>query len=203
MKSFKLIKSGINIYYTLLNNYITRDYMEINQASTLYYDGEEGSSVANVNKGNAYILGSTASFKGNLNQKWFAKGSFTFTKGKTYDTNQPQSSIPPLFGMLGLGYEKDRIHADLNWKFNGKKKIEDYNLIEGKDNIEQTPFNSNTNSYYGSPGWNTFNFGLNYKLNNRFDFYLHIDNIFDVHYKEFASAISAAGRNFSISLLIK
>ena len=199
----KKFQSGINVYYTLLNNYITRDYMEVNNSSTFLYDGEEGNSVANVNNGNAYILGSTASFKGNLNQKWFAKGSLTFTKGKTYDTNQPQSSIPPLFGMLEIGYEKDRIHADLNWKFNGKKKIEDYNLIEGIDNVEQTPFNSNTNSYYGNPGWNTFNFGLNYKLNNRFDFYLHIDNIFDVHYKEFASTISAAGRNFSISLLIK
>ena len=105
--------------------------------------------------------------------------------------------------MLEIGYEKDRIHANLNWKFNGKKKFKDYNLIEGIDNVEQTPFNSNTNSYYGNPSWNTFNFGLNYKLNNRVDFYLHIDNIFDVHYKEFASAISAAGRNFSISLLIK
>jgi hemoglobin/transferrin/lactoferrin receptor protein len=199
----KKFQSGINVYYTLLNNYITRDYMEVNNSSTLLYDGEEGNSVANVNKGNAYILGSTASFKGNLNQKWFAKGSLTFTKGKTYDTNQPQSSIPPLFGILEIGYEKDRIHADLNWKFNGKKKIKDYNLIEGIDNVEQTPYNSNTNSHYGNPAWNTFNFGLNYKLNNRVDFYLHIDNIFDVHYKEFASAISAAGRNFSISLLIK
>ncbi len=199
----KKFQSGINVYYTLLNNYITRDYMEVNNSSTLLFDGEEGNSVANVNKGNAYILGSTASFKGNLNQKWFAKGSLTFTKGKTYDTNQPQSSIPPLFGMLEMGYEKDRIYANLNWKFNGKKKIEDYNLIEGIDNVEQTPFNSNTNSYYGNPGWNTFNFGLNYKLNNNIDFYLHVDNIFDVHYKEFASAISSAGRNFSISLLIK
>ncbi len=199
----KKFQSGINIYYTLLNNYITRDYMDINNSSTLLYDGDEGHTVANVNKGNAYIFGSTVSFKGNLDQKWFARGSLTYTKGRTYDTKQPLSSIPPLFGMLEMGYEKDRFHANLNWKFNGKKKIEDYNLIEGIDNVEQTPFNNNTNNYYGNPSWNTFNLSLDYKLNNSIKFYLNIDNIFDIHYKEFASAISSAGRNFSISLLIK
>ncbi len=199
----KKFQSGINIYYTLLNNYITRDYMDNNNSSTLLYDGDEGHTVANVNKGNAYIFGSTVSFKGNLDQKWFARGSLTYTKGRTYDTKQPLSSIPPLFGMLEMGYEKDRFHVNLNWKFNEKKRIEDYNLIEGIDNVEQTPFNNNTNSYYGNPSWNTFNFSLDFKLNNSIKFYLNIDNIFDIHYKEFASAISSAGRNFSISLLIK
>ena len=140
--------------------------MDINNLSTLLYDGDEGHTVANVNKGNAYIYGSTVSFKGNLDQKWFARGSLTYTKGRTYDTKQPLSSIPPLFGILEMGYEKDRFHANLNWKFNGRKKIEDYNLIEGIDNVEQTPFNNNTNSYYGNPSWNTFNFSLDYKLNN-------------------------------------
>jgi hemoglobin/transferrin/lactoferrin receptor protein len=199
----KKFQTGVNIYYTLLNNYITRDYMEIDNSSTLLFDGSHGYTMANVNKDNAYIVGSTFSFKGNFNQNWFAKGSLTITKGRTYDTEQPLSSIPPLFGSIEFGYEKNRFHANLNWKFNGKKKLEDYNLIEGIDNVEQTPFNSNTNSYYGNPGWDTFNVGLNYKLNNSIDFYLNVDNIFDVHYKEFASSISAPGRNFSLSLLIK
>ncbi len=199
----KKFQTGMNIYYTLLNNYIARDYFEINNSTTILYDGEEGNVVTNVNKGNAYILGSTFSFKGNLNNFWFAKGSLTYTKGKTYDTKQPLSSIPPLFGLLEIGFEKERFQANLNWKFNAKKNRKDYNLIEGIDNLEQTPFNAVTNSYYGSPSWNTFNFNVNYKHNNRLTFFLNIDNIFDIHYKEFASAISAPGRNFSLALLIK
>ena len=126
----KKFQTGVNVYYTLLNNYITRDYMQIDNSSTLLFDGEDGNTVANVNMGNAYIVGSTISFKGNFNQNWFAKGSLTATKGRTYDTKQPLSSIPRLFGSIELGYEKDRFHANLNWKFNGKKKLEDYNLIE-------------------------------------------------------------------------
>ncbi|WP_457618242.1 TonB-dependent receptor plug domain-containing protein [Lutibacter sp.] len=197
----KTFQVGLDVYYTLLSNYITRDYFSINNAETIIYDEEEGNVVANVNKDNAYIIGSTFSFRGNLNSFWFTRGSVTYTKGKAYDTKLPLSSIPPLFGLFEIGFEKERLQASLNWKFNAKKQLKDYNLIEGKDNIEQTPFITATNSYYGSPGWNTFNFRANYKVNSDLTCYVNIDNIFDIHYKEFASSISSPGRNFSFSFL--
>ncbi len=198
----KTFQIGLDVYYTLLNNYITRDYFSINNATTIMYDGEEGNIVANVNKDNAYIIGSTFSFRGNLNSLWFTRGSVTYTKGKAYDTKLPLSSIPPLFGLFEIGFEKERLQASLNWKFNTKKQLKDYNLVEGKDNIEQTPFIAETNSYYGSPGWNTFNFSANYKVNSDLICYVNIDNIFDIHYKEFASSISSPRRNFSFSFLL-
>jgi len=196
----KKFHTGLNIYYTLLNNYITRDYFEINNSSTIVYDGEEGTILANVNKNNAYIIGSTFSFKGNINETWNTKGSLTYTKGKTYDTKLPLSSIPPLFGNIAIGYEKDRFQANLNWRFNAKKRLKDYNLIEGIDNLEQTPYNVTTDSYYGNPKWNTFSIHSNYKISNSFTLFLNVDNIFDTHYKEFASSISAPGRNLSVSV---
>jgi hemoglobin/transferrin/lactoferrin receptor protein len=195
--------AGLNLYYTLLDNYITRDYYQMNNISTITYDGDEGNIVANVNKGSAYIIGSTLSFKGSVDGFWHTKGSVTFTKGKTYDTRLALSSIPPLFGFFEIGVGKDRVRANLNWKFNGRKNLSDYNLIEGIDNIEQSPYDSTTMSYLGTPGWNTLNLNAHYKLNNSASIYMNIDNIFDVHYKEFASSISAAGRNVSLTLLLK
>ena len=194
--------TGLTLYYTLLDNYITRDYFEINNASTIVYNGEEGNVMANVNKDNAYIVGSTFSFKGDINSNWTTNGSITYTKGKAYDTNLPLSSIPPLFGDLNISYHNERLQVGLNWKFNTKKNIEDYNLVEGIDNEEQTPYNSLTATYYGNPSWNTFNFNTNYRINNSVTAFLNIDNMLDVHYKEFASAISAPGRNISISFLL-
>ncbi|UMB52905.1 TonB-dependent receptor [Lutibacter sp. A64] len=196
----KKFHTGLNIYYTLLDNYITRDYFEVNNASTIMYDGEEGTVVANLNKDNAYIVGGTFSFKGNIDDTWYTKGSLTYTKGETYDTDEPLSSIPPMFGNLEFGFEKDRFQANLNWRFNAKKRLKDYNLIEGIDNVEQTPYNVLTDSYYGTPEWSTFGINSNYKLNNKLTFFVNLDNIFDVHYKEFASSISAPGRNISISV---
>ena len=193
---------GLDVYYTLLHNYITRDYYEMNGSSTIMYDGEEVNTMANVNKGNAYIYGSTFSFNGNFNPMWYTKGSITYTKGMAYDTRNKLSSIPPLFGMLEVGFEKDRFQLGLNWAFNGEKTIENYNLVEGIDNIEETPYNASLDSYYGSPSWNIFNINANYRLNKNFSFFVNFDNIFDIHYKEFASAISAPGRNLSMSLLL-
>lgn len=199
----KKFQAGLNMYYTLLSNYIMRDNFQINNSSTILYDGDEGNIVANVNKGEAYIIGSTFSFKGNFEGYYFAKGSLTYTKGKTYDTHLPMSSIPPLFGSLSFGFEKERIQANLIWRFNSKKKPSDYNLVEGIDNFEQSPYDPVGQTYLGTPAWNTFNFNVNYKLNKMFTCYLNVDNIFDIHYKEFASSISAPGRNISLALLIQ
>ena len=198
----KTFEAGFNVYYTLLHNYITRDYYEVNGSPTIIYDGDEAFTMANVNKGNANIYGGTISFKGNFTPVWFAKGSLTYTKGEANDTKLPLSSIPPLFGNLRFGYEKDRFQAGLSWIFNGKKSIENYNLVEGIDNVEETPYNALTDTYYGSPSWNIFNINADYKFNNHLTIFANIDNVFNVHYKEFASAISAPGINFSISALI-
>jgi len=198
----KKFQAGLNVYYTLLHNYITRDYYELNGSSTIIYDGEEVLTMANVNKENAYIFGGTISFKGTISPNWFAEGSVTYTQGEAYDTKNPLSSISPVFGSLGLTYQKNRFQTGVKWLFNGKKSIDKYNLIEGIDNVEQTPYNAILDEYYGNPSWNIFNINANYKFNKNFSFFVNLDNIFDIHYKEFASSISAPGRNFSASFLV-
>ncbi|MDP3313917.1 TonB-dependent siderophore receptor [Lutibacter sp.] len=198
----KKFQMDFTIYYTLLDNYITRDYFTMNNSATILYDGELGNIVANVNKRSAFIAGSTFSFKGNIATNWTAKGAVTYTKGKAYDTHEPLSSIPPLFGALELGYETERWQAGIMYKFNGKKGVKNYNLTEGIDSVEQTPLITTTNDYYGTPSWSTFNLNANCRISKSVTFYTSIDNILDVHYKEFASAISAPGRNISFSVLL-
>lgn len=191
---------GLTTYYTLLDNYIIRESFSLNGSSTILFDGEEGNIVANVNKDQAYIVGCTFTLKGTVTNSLKTRGSFTYTKGKAYDTNDPLSSIPPIFGLVELSYEKPKFEASIDFKYNGKKKLEDYNLIEGIDNIEQTPL-INGLVYYGSPSWSTLNLNTKFRLNKSLDLRVAVDNIFDQHYKEFASSISAQGRNFSFSVL--
>ncbi len=191
---------GITTYYTLLDNYIIRDNFILNGSSTILFDGELGNVVANVNKNTAYILGGTFTFKGKLSKHLKTAASLTYTKGKAYDTDEPLSSIPPIFGQLEISHEKGRFETRLDFKFNGRKKPEDYNITEGIDRIEQTPLLT-SGEYYGSPSWTTLNFNSKYRITKNFDFMFMVDNIFDTHYKEFASGISAPGRNFSFSLL--
>jgi len=197
----KKFQFGLTTYYTLLESYIIREDFLLNGSSTILFDGEEGNVVANVNRDLAYIVGCTFTLRGNISSYFKTRASFTLTKGKAYDTNEPLSSIPPLFGMLEFSYEKQKFETSINMKFNGVKKLKNYNLSEGIDNIEQTPFISETGEYYGSPSWATLNFNTKYRLTENLDIRVSVDNILDQHYKEFASAISAPGRSFSISIL--
>ena len=119
------------------------------------------------------------------------------------NSDLPLSSIPPIFGDLELQFAKNRFEASLNFRFNGTKELNQYNLSEGIDNIEQTPVDINSGEYLGTPSWNIFNFYMKYKVSKKVDFQININNIFDLHYKEFASGISSPGRNFSASFFIK
>jgi hemoglobin/transferrin/lactoferrin receptor protein len=197
---------GANVYYTLLNNYIYRENFELNGSSTIEYDGEEGTIVANVNKGTAYVTGATVSYQGKLHKNWNTSGFITYTYGKAYDINEPLSSIPPLFGRFDLSYVNKKFEGGANLVFNAKKDISDYNITEGIDNHEQTPVvNANAaedvDKYYGSPSWMTVGLYGKFQFTKNIALQAQLSNLFDEHYKEFASGVSAAGRNISVSLL--
>jgi hemoglobin/transferrin/lactoferrin receptor protein len=187
-------------YYTLLEDYIYRAPFEINGDDTIIYNGEEMTMTANVNMDKAYVIGSTIMARGNFTNTLNGFASLTFTRGKAFDTDVPLSSIPPTFGNIGFGYNKNKLAAGLNFKFNAKKSLEDYNLEEGIDNIEETPFDEETQNYYGTPSWTSLDFFARYQILKQVNLQFGLDNIFDQHYKEFASSISAPGRNYTFSV---
>lgn len=198
-----------NAYHTILDNYIIRAPFDIvaqkEGFSEIEYEGELTQVFANSNRGRAYVRGGTFSFRGEINEHWFANGSLTHTQGRTLDTKEPLSSIPPLFGDISMGFKKRRLQTTLHCVFNAAKKVVDYNLSEGIDNIEQTPIIDENalkadEKYAGTPKWAVLNCSFDYELKTHVDLQLRVDNIFDQHYKEFASGISAAGRNYSASV---
>ena len=209
-KFFNNKKFGVslNTYFTILDKYITREGFQLQGNSTIFYDGEMGNIVANVNKGRAYITGFTTSYSGKINDNWNTKGSVTYTKGRSYDTKEPLSSIPPLFGHFELSYKRSKLELTANYQFNAAKTISSYNLTEGIDNHVQTPIiNENTTSdlkkYFGTPSWMTFGLRGRYLFNQQVVVQGQISNILDTHYKEFASGVSAPGRNISVSVRVK
>ena len=204
----KKFRVGTNVYYTLLDNYIQRDFIYNADGSKkqVQFDGEFGNAITNQNKGTAYVFGYTVSYLGNLSSAISSSGYITYTKGRTYDTQEPMSSIPPLFGRVEIHYKKEKIEFGVALKFNSKKDIEDFNITEGIDNHDLTPIiDSNaiidTDKYYGSPSWMTIGITSNYLVNDILSIQVRLDNIFDEHYIEFASGISAPGRNVSVSFL--
>lgn len=205
----KLFSVGVNVYYTLLDNYIIRAPFDIDTQQEgddqIDYDGETATVFANVNRDKAYVAGGSFYFKGDFSEKWSTRGGITYTEGKTYDTDEYMSSIPPVFGNLGLTYSIKNLNFDLEFEFNGAKLPGKYNIFEGIDNIEQTPVVdenaiSEVDIYAGTPSWEVLNFSVFYEVARDLELQFRTSNIFDLHYKDFASGISAPGRNFSTSV---
>jgi hemoglobin/transferrin/lactoferrin receptor protein len=195
-----------NLFYTFLHNYIVRDGFTINGSDQVLFDGEYGNAVANQNRGNAFIAGYTCSYLGKLSNTWNTSGFITFTKGRTYDSEEPMSSIPPLFGQFEVNYKKDRTEVGAALRFNSKKDIADFNFTEGIDNHDLTPIVdvnavNNENIYYGSPSWISVGVNGSYIVTKNLSVQARLDNLFDEHYIEFASGVSSPGRNLSVSFV--
>lgn len=204
----KRFRLGANVYYTLLDNYIQRDFvLDTNGNRTKQlFDGEEGIAVTNQNKGTAYIFGYTINYLGKISNTINTSGFITYTKGRTYDTDEPMSSIPPLFGQFEMSYKKDKIELGADIRFNSKKDIKDFNIPEGIDNHDLTPIvdasaTNDLDKFYGTPSWMTIGLNGSYIVNTNFSVQARLSNLFDEHYIEFASGVSAPGRNVSVSFV--
>ena len=204
----KKFRFGANVYYTLLNNYIQRDFVYNSDGSVkkVEFDGEFGNAVSNQNKKTAYVTGFTANYLGKVSDAWNTSGFITYTKGRTYDTNEPMSSIPPLFGQFEVNYKADKTKLGVAIRFNSKKNIEDFNTTEGIDNHDLTPMvakniTQGTVLYYGSPSWVTLGLNGRYVVSNNFSVQARLDNLLDQHYIEFASGVASPGRNLSVSFM--
>ena len=203
---------SINGFYTLIKDYISRSNFVVENDSstvaedTVVYDEETVTTIANVNGDDAYIFGGTIDFSINPIQNFFIKGNATITEGKT-KKNIALPSISPLFGSLSVAYDKGKINASVSYRYTSKKKPGDYSP-NGEDNLEQSPLFdpnplvSDDEYYVGTPSWSVFNTAIQYQLNKTFGLQIGVDNIFDIHYKEFASGISSPGRNFKTSVIL-
>ena len=58
-------------------------------------------------------------------------------------------------------------------------------------------------SFNGMPSWSVVKLSSSYEFSNKFKTLLVLDNVFDIHFREFASGISAPGRNLNLVLSYK
>jgi hemoglobin/transferrin/lactoferrin receptor protein len=57
--------------------------------------------------------------------------------------------------------------------------------------------------YYGMPSWNIWSIMSQYQLRKNIVLNVGLKNIFDLHYRTFASGISAEGRSLQLGLKVK
>ncbi len=198
----KNFRTNFNIYYTILNGTIGRDYY-MGENNKILYDEELVQTMANFNLGNSNIYGGNFDFKTRVLDNILINGSITYTKGSNLKDMLPMPSIPPLFGNIKLKILNEKSQYQLSYRFSSSKDPSTYS-IGGEDGLDETPMiiDSNGNiQYLGMPSWGVFQLSSLFKTNllkRPIDFKIILDNIFDIHYREFASGISSPGRSLNL-----
>ncbi len=185
--------------YTVYSDITTPD------TSTIIYNNEEVTTIANKNLGNRFIHGFSIDGFNNLSRGLKINYSLTYTKGDNNESYGPLPSISPLFGSLSLNYINNDITIRAVYKFSDSKDPSEYS-IGGEDGLDETPYiigQDGLKNFLGTPSWSDFSIFASKKISSNSTLRLGISNIFDIHYRTFASGISAPGRSFQAGLNLK
>jgi len=190
-------KVHLNItgYYTWYRQAITVQNSLFGGLSQIRYGDTLALVQENRNSSSANLYGTNVSLNLTFSSKWRARATYNYTYGRiiTDSVNYPLDHIPPVYGQAALSFEPtDKFITELFIRYNGWKRVADYNLL-GEDNYAQaTP--------RGMPDWYTLNFRLAYSPTAKWYVQIGLENILNRNYRVFASGISAAGRNLTTSV---
>ena len=184
--------------YTVFSDITTPDL------STIIYNGEEVNTIANKNLGNRFIHGFSIDGFSKILNDLKLNYSITHTQGDTNETYGPLPSISPLFGSLAMSYKKEDVNIQAIYKFSEAKDVNDYSL-GGEDGLDETPFviENNSLNYLGSPKWSDLSIYGSKNISSNIILRLGLTNVFDYHYRTFASGISSPGRSIEIGINIE
>lgn len=192
----RVLSEGLSLqatgYYTLLKNALTVGTGTFNGADSVVYDGQLSQVMTTTNAGRAYVYGFEAMLSGKLNDHLSMMATVNYTKGRNVTDSIPLDHIPPVFGKLAMVYTLGKLRTELFMNYSGWKRLADYNMA-GEDNFAYaTPF--------GMPSWATVNARVNYNFSRQVSLQVACENILDQNYRNYASNISAPGRNFIVTL---
>lgn len=192
----RVLTEGLTIqataYYTLLKNALTVGQGTFNGQDSIVYDGQLSQVMTTTNAGKAYVFGFEAMLSGKLNDHLSMMATVNYTKGRNVTDSIPLDHIPPVFGKVSMVYSVGKLRTELFVNYSGWKRLADYNMA-GEDNFPYA-------TVYGMPSWYTLNARVNYNLTRQIGLQIACENILDQNYRNYASNISAPGRNFILTL---
>ena len=198
-------------FSTIISRHIGRDeyvvFSDITtpDLSTVIYNGEEVTTISNKNLGNRFIHGFSIDGFSQINNNLKFDYGITYTEGDKNETYGPLPSISPLFGSIALSYSKRGFNLKAIYKFSEAKSPGEYSF-GGEDGLDETPFTINSEgllNYLGTPKWSDLSIYGSKNISSNVTLRIGLTNVFDTHYRTFASGISAPGRSFQLGLNLK
>ena len=200
------IEAGV--FSSAVKNLLLDQPGTLNGEDSLMYDGRLTPVYQLQNVALGEISGMYLNAKVRLVKDLWFSGSLTQTKGiyrlDDAAAEQPLDHIPPVYGQASLRWNGQGWFAEAQCLFNGMKKAEDYSS-SGEDNQEIQPIgladiNGDGKADGFNPAWQCWNIRGGYQHRSGLTATLAIENVLDLHYRYFASGMSAAGRSVNVSL---
>lgn len=204
------IKLEATYNYTLLKNAIVVKDFQYDGKDSLMFNGTMSKVVASQNVDEAYIQGLFGAITADFTDNVSFKTSITYTMGQyrqqlppinndpNHDTILALDHIPPMFGQTSILYHFKKFESEIYARYSAAKIGRDYSL--GKEDNESYSADP-VNGYM--PSWITFNVKTAYHVTKNVIINLGVENLFDTHYRLFASGISAPGRNIVAAVRVK
>ncbi len=181
-----------SFFYTRLSGAIIRTNFMLPDGSSTFQEGGRTYNIeGNVNAEEAQIAGISFNLKAKVLPGLLLNSSINYIRGQLLDAEQsPLGHIPPTYGRTELKYLWNNWSISILSLYNGSKPLEDFG--GSVDNPEYaTPI--------GSLGWTIYNTYVDYKFKQH-TFQVGVENIFDKHYRPFASGVSGAGINAIVAV---
>ena len=185
---------ALNGYYMRYTNALTTGKAQFNGQDSIFYDGTLSPVYTTINADKAYIYGGNLSLNSQVNDHFSIQSSVVYTYGRiqTINGETPLDHIPPVYGRTGFTVQQQKFRGEFFLIYNGWKRIEEYRL-DAEDN-------ENYATSDGMPAWYTLNARASYQVHENVQLMIGFENILDSNYRVFASNISGAGRNVTLTL---
>lgn len=181
---------------------------QLNGKDSMMYDGRMTRIYQIQNVALGKITGTYLNAKVRLVRSLWISGALTNTRGTYYltkgDVAQPLDHIPPMYGQTSLRWNGKDWFVEGQCLFNGKKKASDYSS-SGEDNQDKQPIgmadiNGDGKADGFNPAWQCWNVRGGYQHRSGLMVNMAIENLLDLHYRYFASGMSAGGRSVNVSV---
>lgn len=201
LQLLKQIKFDGAVYYTLLENAMSRRPYSFSGKDSIIYDGRLSEVQALQNVSSAEIWGVQGGVFVQLTNNFSLKSDFSYQTGKvnddSFEEEYPVRHVAPWFGSSAMTYRFRMVKLQAYIRYNGAFEYEDLSLSErNKPHL----YAKDENGKLYVPSWYTLNFRASFQLEEGVKLTAGVENITDIRYRPYSSGIAAPGRNFTVAM---
>ncbi|RPI68749.1 MAG: hypothetical protein EHM43_03975, partial [Ignavibacteriae bacterium] len=187
-----MISADVNAYHTWAVDAIELRPTSFNGIDTIDVDGTPTAIFMNTNIGEAALYGVNVTLRSTMWEHLLLDATASYNHGE--DVNGiPLRHVPPVFGSVRVRWQRPTWSVGASFWWAAAKPFDEL------PPEEQAKVGKNY-TRDGTPTWQRVDLSGSYRLMSTVEAIVMVENLFDLNYHTFASALSAPGRNVVASL---